>query len=295
MLGILVSARTRRSATSLVILLFIWVALVMLLPNIAPHVARHLRGVGDKAAIEAKREALQSEFEDKIYQFGTAQRQAGKFHAGWFRFSDGGWPYSGDVPYPRAIRYGAREQITWFLEGIRYCVPLHMEYADRIWELYRVYDTELRSQVALSENISRISPAWVYYRTASILSGTDYNTYTRFLSQTRQYRQQLIDYTNARKGFSTLSFFTTMEMDDTLTIAQLARIEADQGREAISKLQTRYWSNAQALRDIPEFRYQQESITESIHRALPDLLILVLLNTMLFLAAYASFIRQEVK
>lgn len=295
MLGILVSARTRRSATSLVILLFIWVVLVMLLPNVAPHIARHLRGVGDKATVETKREALQSEFQDKIYQFGMAQRQAGKFHSGWFKFSVGGWQYSGDVPYPRAIKYGAREQIVWFQEGIKYCVPLHMEYANRIWNLYRAYDAELRSQVALSENISRISPAWTYYRTASILAGTDYNTYTRFLSQARQYRQKLIDYTDAQKGFSTLPFFTTMKMDETLTVAQLTEVEADQGWKAIRKLQARYWGNAPVLRDIPEFRYQPESITESIDRALPDLLILSLLNVVLFLAAYASFIRQEVK
>jgi len=72
MLGVLVSARTRRSATSLVILLFIWVASVMLLPNMGPYVARHLRKVEDKALVDTKREALDAEFWRNVSQFGGA-------------------------------------------------------------------------------------------------------------------------------------------------------------------------------------------------------------------------------
>jgi len=36
-------------------------------------------------------------------------------------------------------------------------------------------------------------------------------------------------------------------------------------------------------------------LTESISRMLPDVTILILLNIVFFLAAYASFVRQEVK
>jgi hypothetical protein len=185
--------------------------------------------------------------------------------------------------------------MLWFMEGLKNLVPLHMEYADGIWELYRAYEEQLRKQAALSDSISRISPAWTYYNAASILAGTDSNAYTRFMDQARRYRQQLIDHSRAQKGFSTPSFFTTMKMDETLTFDRLAEIESEQGAEAINELKSSYWSKAPPLKDIPVFRYQPESLTRSIERALPDLLIIVLLNIIFFMAAYASFMRQEVK
>jgi ABC-type transport system involved in multi-copper enzyme maturation permease subunit len=298
MMGIFVSARTRRSATSLVILLFIWVVLIMLWPNMGSYVARQTLKVEDKSIVDTKREALEREFRGKIDRFGDSIRRD-CFHGGgrWWRFNVGGvsHEYSGNIPYPRASPYVDRENMIWFLEGTKYCVPLQMEYADRIWELYRAYEDELHKQVAFSENISRISPAWTYYNAISVLAGTDYGAYTRFMNQARRYRQQLIDYTNARQGFSTPSFFTTMKVSDTLTYDQLVEMQSRQGNEAIEKLQWSYWSKAPMLMGIPVFRHQPESLSESVQRTLPDVTILILLNMVFFLTAYASFVRQEVK
>ena len=185
--------------------------------------------------------------------------------------------------------------MIWYVEGIKHIVPLKMEYADKIWELYRSYEEELRRQVAFSENISRASPAWTYYNGISALAGTDYGAYTRFMDQARRYRSQLVSYSNAQQGFTTPSFFTTMELSDTLTYSQLEEIESRGGNEAIEKLQSSYWPKAPVLTGIPVFRHQPEPLTESINRMLPDVTILILLNIVFFLAAYASFVRQEVK
>ncbi len=189
------------------------------------------------------------------------------------------------------------ERFEW--EGLKYCLPPHLEYADRVWEVYNSYERQLRRQAALSDNISRISPAWTYYNATSVLAGTDSNAYVRFMAQGRRHRQQLIDYSRAKKGFSTLSFFTRMKMDETLTFAQLVQMEEKQGAEAVKKLTAdnieKNWTNAQPLDGIPVFRYQPEPLPESIKRALLDLLILFLENIIFFLAVYASFMRQDVR
>jgi ABC-type transport system involved in multi-copper enzyme maturation permease subunit len=294
-LGILVSARTRRSATSLVILLFIWVVLVMLWPNMGSYVARQTLKVEDKSVVDTKREALERELREKIYQFSEAQMEAGLRPTYSFIAGSRNTGFSGDVPYPAAVQYLDRKQMIWYLAGIKYCVPLQIEYADKVWELYRAYEEELRRQVAFSENITRISPAWTYYNAISVLSGTDYGAYTRFMNQARRYRQQLISYSDAQQGFSTPSFFTTMKISDTLTHDQLVEIESRGGNEAIKRLQSSYWPKAPTLENIPVFRHQPEPLTESIGRILPDVTILILLNMIFFLAAYASFVRQEVK
>jgi len=297
MLGILVSARTKRSATSLVILLFIWVVLVMLWPTMGSYVARQALKVEDKSVVDTRREALVREVPEKVDQFAEKQYWAGlrppDIHG--FAVRSGNTGYQGLAPYPSTLQYVDREDMIWFLEGIKYCVPLEMEYADKVWELYRAYEEELRKQVAFSENISRISPAWTYYNAISVLAGTDYGAYTRFMNQARRYRQRLISYTNAQQGFSTPSFFTTMKISDTLTYDQLVEIESNRGSEAIKSLQSSYWPKAPTLNGIPVFRHQPESLTESIGRTLPDMTILILLNMVFFLAAYASFVRQEVK
>ena len=86
-----------------------------------------------------------------------------------------------------------------------------------------------------------------------------------------------------------------MKIEDTLTFDQLVDMQSKEGNEAINRLRSSYWSNAPPLKDVPVFSYQPESLTDGIGRALPDLIILVLLNIVFFLAAYASFMRREVK
>jgi ABC-type transport system involved in multi-copper enzyme maturation permease subunit len=117
--------------------------------------------------------------------------------------------------------------------------------------------------------------------------------------QARRYRQELIDYSRAKKGFSTLSFFTRMKMDETPTFAQLVQMEEKQGAEAVKKFIEssieKNWTNAPPLDGIPVFRYQPEPLSESTKRAIFDLLILFLENIVFFLCAYVSFMRQDVK
>ena len=76
---------------------------------------------------------------------------------------------------------------------------------------------------------------------------------------------------------------------------QLVEIQSSRGNEAIEKLQSSFWPKAPTLKDIPVFHHRPEPLTESINRTLPDATILILLNIVFFLAAYASFVRQEVK
>ncbi len=86
-----------------------------------------------------------------------------------------------------------------------------------------------------------------------------------------------------------------MKISDTLTYDQLVEIESSQGGRAIEELQSSYWPKAPTLKNIPVFRHRPEPLTESIQRALPDAIILILLNIVFFLFAYASFVRQEAK
>jgi hypothetical protein len=49
------------------------------------------------------------------------------------------------------------------------------------------------------------------------------------------------------------------------------------------------------LSDMPIFELKGEDIASSVKRAMPDLLILVLLNVILFMGAYTAFMRADVR
>lgn len=298
MLGIFVSACTRRSSTSLVILLFIWVFLVMLSPNIAPYMARHIRKVEDRAVVDSGMWDLRGELSKKTSDYGIPLWEAGKYPPDLWRFMRGEVIHVGH-PYPRIVYYAPRENMVWFLEGLKGCLPMHLEYADRIWNLYDSYEKGLHRQASLADSISRISPAWIYHSAASALAGTDRSIYLRFMDQIRQYRRELIDYSRSQKGFSSLSFFTMMKMDEALTFAELVEMESRQGREAMDRLIEasieKNWRKGQRLQGIPVFSHQPESLSASIGRAIPYLMLLLLLNILFFLAAYVSFMRRGVK
>ena len=66
-------------------------------------------------------------------------------------------------------------------------------------------------------------------------------------------------------------------------------------RTVVDNLGLTHTTYQQVYQGVPVFSYQPISLSESIGRALPDLLVLALLNVVLLLWAYASFMRREVK
>ena len=87
---------------------------------------------------------------------------------------------------------------------------LRAQYADRIWRIRKEYlDRNPNRQSLLALNISRISPAAVYYNAAAILAETDLGSFWRFMEQTRQYRREWVDYVRDEKIFSSRRWFTT--------------------------------------------------------------------------------------
>jgi len=49
------------------------------------------------------------------------------------------------------------------------------------------------------------------------------------------------------------------------------------------------------LSDMPVFELKSEDVVSSVKRAMPDLLILVLLNVIFFMGAYTAFMRADVR
>lgn len=291
--AILVSTIVKRSATSLTVLLFCWIVLVVLFPHASAYLAHHIRPVEAKAMVDARARNLRSEMWQRLW--GYAKKHPPPPHR--WEFIKGRSVYTGDIPYPIMIYYAPREIMLWELEGLKYCLRLNMEYAERIHDLYRSYERTLLRQADLAKMVARLSPAWVYTQAASILAGTDADHYLRFLERARRYRHVVIDYVESKDGLFSLAYFTRRNMNELLTTAELEALRKSRGRRAIDDLIGRGWDEVPPLdlRDMPTFDPFSDTIDEQIKRALPELGILIFLNLVLFLLSHVAFLRADVR
>ena len=212
---------------------------------------------------------------------------------------------------------GSKEAMLWYLNGNQFYVPLRVEYAERVADLEQKYYRSLKKQTVLAENLSRLSPGWVYYNTSAVLAGTDLGRYERFIRRARDYRGELMQYIRDQGAFVTLKWFTRVNPDELPSQTELTRqhipdpeawnrgaYTAKEGdafnavRRAFSeKLTPKSWGEVEPLdlSGMPVFTFKRENAIAAISRALLDLMILILLNALLFLGAAAIFLKSEVR
>lgn len=292
--GLLISSLTGRAGTSLMFLLFLWVFLVIIVPNVAPYLAKQMRPIRDPAGVDKPEPVLKWEMWESLRAYGKKLRREGMLPETLETYQDGDI-HAPHLPYAYEIRYAPKENLRWYLAGTKYRIPLELQYADKIWAIYQEYNRDMERQLSLAYALSRISPAWTYYNASAILSGTDVGNYLRFMAQARRYRQELIDYAQSKGGLSSLLYFTRMTMDDAPTTKEAKEIVKRLGRDGFEKKMMEYMKDVKPFDDIPIFQYKPEERAENFLRALPDLATLAILNVVLFMIAHISFMRGKVK
>jgi ABC-type transport system involved in multi-copper enzyme maturation permease subunit len=229
-LGLLVSCLTRRSTTSLMICLFLWIILVLTIPNLAPMMARRMMPIPSegKMAIE------------KMHRAQEVREWAGS-----------------------TIRAEIHDQDEYH-ETVERLVARALEGINQ-FRRNRVQD-----QMTLAMNMSRISPSACYLFAASDLAKTGLGAFTRFQRYVIWYRQLF----NQAKD----------------RIIAAAR-ERSKGKG--------WWGGAdllpEDLKHIPAFRPLEIPFTDSLKFAGFDIAVLITYNVVLFLAAYAAFLKYDVR
>ena len=109
----------------------------------------------------------------------------------------------------------------------------------------------------------RVSPASAYDLATEAWLGTNLYGLEHFFEAARQYRQTLIGYFYDNNAFGSRQWFAS-----------------DKG--AVD------WS------DLPRFSYQRPNAWVAATQALPDVMLLLLINAILFMGSYLIFARQEI-
>jgi ABC-type transport system involved in multi-copper enzyme maturation permease subunit len=279
-IGLCISSMTRRAADTLMVLLLIWVVFLLVVPNASAYLATRIKPIVSRAKINAQIQDLQNRMNEEIREI---RRQNPEDPNRIYIQSDDR-DSSGFYMY-----YGTKAEVERRLILNPLIGPLRMDYAREIGEVNRQYLESLVSQKKWTEWLSRLSPISAYENLMSALARSDLSNLEHFSRSAKDYRQQLVDYFQNKKIFSSVRFFGTMKLEDVFEIKK----NIEYGR-ALMRYADRN-PEPLDLSDLPSFQDRQENVLVSLKRMLPDLLLLIGAGFLFFICAFMAILKYDVR
>ena len=275
LIGLLISAITRRTSTALMLSMFVWGFLVLVYPNVI------LAAFGPQETSKADRislfnqiEQLWDEFDSERIQYLKNDSEPGE-DSGYGL--GGGWSmtYLRKNPsvllsyYIRAvnikdIKEESEPKVPLAQNYYRFLVPRTIDIADQTWNIRQSMLEELFIRRAtVNRTLLRLSPVGLYDTATQAYAGTDLNGVRDFFETARRYRRQMVDHYYDKKVFESRQWFA-----------------GDKGAAE--------WDL------LPKFSFQRSDISINAKRAFLDICLLLLLNIILFIIIFLAFIKSEV-
>ncbi len=241
-LGLLVSARTNKSSTSFLVLLFIWVLFVTVIPKLSILAAAQLDPIPSVHEITAKKDAFLHQIQEEFFKENLEWNEKHKADTDEKKYAEDAKKYR-------------EEQDQRFLSQIE----------DNSGALERDYQARKRAQEGLAINLSRISPASALMFSTMSLARTGLEEYDRFLASLRAYKSIFAKWISVQ-------------------IQKHPRFSGSGGNRP--KID---------LSDMPQLKFEPESLGKSLGRTLPDIGLMAVLIIVFFAGAYVSFLKYDVR
>ncbi len=217
-LGLFVSARTSRSSTSFLVLLFIWVVFVMVIPKVAVITAGQIRPIPSVHEITAKKDAFLQQI----------QTESQKGYLDWVQKNR-----TDAQKDPKAFE----EKFRQFLQN--YQQEMTSKIDENNSAIERDYQQRKRAQQNLAINMSRISPASALTFGSMTLARTGVDDFDRFLASVRAYKPIYTKWINSKLAQS-INFQTGEQPKISLDDMPQHTIEPE-------------WLSRSLVRTIPDF------------------------------------------
>ena len=274
LIGMLISAITRRTTTALILSMFVWGFLVLVYPNMI------LIAVDTPTQVELKDvtydqiKQMWEELEKNREQFllnipfpGEDDYRKGlklSFYT-TFRDSSSRLLYYTDIGGGNKTIDKAGEIFVPHAQSFfKFLGPLSVSGAERAWIIRKPAFEKIYVRPANRKRMFlKFSPAGLYDTATESWAGTDLNGIQDFFTAARRYRQVVVNYLFDEKIFGSRQWFL-----------------ADQGAAD--------WST------LPQFSYQRSDIEINATRAMLDLFLLLLMNVLFFIVVFLVFIKIEV-
>ncbi len=276
LIGMLISAVTRRTGTALMLSMFVWGFWVLIYPNVV------LASILPQRTVEARTastfsqiEQLWEEFERKREQYlknDTIPGEHSDFGIGWVGSSMNRLNRNAatlQYYYKKGMDISEIDERSEPLmphaqNYYQFLVPLTIDMADRTWLIREPALEKIFVRPAYIDRILlKISPIGMYDAATQAWVGTDLLGIQDFFRAARQYRQVFINFFYDKNAFASRQW-----------------IAADKG--------------AADWRTLPQFSFQRSGISINAKRALPDLFLLLITNVVLFVVIFLIFVKSEV-
>lgn len=265
LIGILVSAVHRSSASSIMTSLFIWTLLVLVVPNLGPYVASFFAPAPSRIKVARETARLTDVDRDDLGRKLMARNRAEVLKA---------YPVLGERLTEAEVRQrvAADPAYRTAYEADRAAVQRAWDEANRVQgakaeELLADLRQKEGAQTALARAFSMVSPLADFSYLATDLSSTGTRNMEHF---------------GRLAGLWSRTFYRDYQP------RKIADMKAkDPTVDA--------WNTAVDMSDAPRFRYVEEGLGGRIRAALPPFAVLAGFAVVLFAAAHVAFIRYDVR
>jgi len=281
LLGLVISALTKNASQSLIFCLFIWIFLVIIIPNLSTYLATVLDPVPPEKTVAAQIDELYLQTGERISEWDKANRSSISI---WGSIDS----REGIYVFQRADK----ATVDYFQKRIAFEEPMLKDRTDAVWQVKQQFYLQLRRQEKLATGLSRLSPTGLFQEAAEMLSRTDISNYERYIRQAVLFRESFYDYLDAKDVFRSLRFFTVMDEEDVLPREEYRKVNY---RKPDGSYYTMEDYPPLDLNDFPQFRYLEEKFPEIVARMALLLLIFVGLNAVLFIASVWAFAHYDVR
>jgi ABC-type transport system involved in multi-copper enzyme maturation permease subunit len=292
LLGMTVSSLTRRSCTSLIILLAVWVALTELLPHASIFAAKNIIPVASMEKVRAEKNAIEEQKnkeEGKIWQTVRQRMPKGGFQ---ILVNKKDSNEKGQL-----LRFMSPETAEFLREVFGGEIErVEVKYADKIAWQDQSYVRQLERQWWLADILSAPSLARPFSSTVRALAGTDVEAFKAFVEKARQYRLEVLAFLEAQVASNPYRFFTDDPVEEIQKDWPRALREERISRAELGEKMKTADGDPRRLLDLtsmPRFSPPKEGVLERLSRRWSDLTILLLSNVGLFLLAFLFFLRYD--
>ncbi|MGZ5515133.1 MAG: ABC transporter permease subunit [Candidatus Aminicenantales bacterium] len=309
-IGILVSARSKSSVTSLVVCLFLWVVLVFIIPVVAANFAESFVGVASRDNLDRVLKDVDKTREDEISRALKAEGIREGYNCWVCSTGDDGFVET----------YGnSRDEFANFHRRAMVSEPIRIAYADKRWASQKAYLDSLVRQADAAGTFSLVSPTGVFRAIAAAICRTDLASHARRMDRIRQYRESFVRWLQGKDIFGSYRWITptdpaSFKTDDQLTAERTGgefKTYKDYEEWASKQKDFRLrWEKLSAVKrfgdsptdfpfldisDMPRFQEQTGTLMSGLDSSVLDAGLLLVAAVFLFALGYVAFIRFDVR
>ncbi len=281
LIGMCISALTRRTSTALMLSMFVWGFLVLVYPNLILTAVEITPQPDKQISVYNQIKQMWEEFDRERKQFLRNDPILGPLSRngeGWafdLKGAEYSFPVNADKPsillyffqtgfYVGKIKEESEPHVPYVQDYYGFYNRKTINTVEQTWLVRKpALETIYIQPANLGRTLLRFSPVGLYDAATEAWAGTDLEGIQDFFNAVQRYRRAVVDYFYDKKIFESRQWFA-----------------ADQG--------TADWDA------LPQFSFHRSDIGINAKRALPDLLLLLTMNVVLFTVTLLIFIKSEV-